>query len=304
MSYVTGRNGVCASVIVTLVLFMASLPVSAATATCQVTNKSTGARYTQLKAAVRAAKPGQKLDIKGVCGRASIDKNLTIKGVRSPTLGRATIDANRKGAALFVAGGTTVTLRSLTVRGGDLWDGGIINRGSLTLVSVTVRDNKGGGVDNEGALHMYGTTTITGNSADYGGGGVYNEGSLYMYDSSSISGNTAKNGGGVYGAGPVTMNGSSSISDNSATDGGGIYSGSTVTLNDSASIHSNTAYANGGGVNTYITLTMTGASAIHSNTAAVGGGVYVDFVDGLVGVVCGTNVYGNSPSDCAIEYEF
>jgi hypothetical protein len=159
-------SGLAASVALLAALMVA--PASGASSTtCRVTNKSSGVTHTQLKTAVKAARSGQVLTVKGRCpGRSSISKDLTIKGVRSPTVGRPILDGQRQGTVLFVGGGAMVTLRSLTVQGGR-YACAIVNRGTLVLESVKVSGNKGGGIDNYGALTLSGRTIVSGNSASY-----------------------------------------------------------------------------------------------------------------------------------------
>jgi hypothetical protein len=76
------------------------------------------------------------------------------------------IDGNRLDRVLEVHEGTKVTVRGVTIRGGDVTrgsgdaGGGIVNFGDLKVVSSTLTDNSaadGGGIFNFGTLEIRGT---------------------------------------------------------------------------------------------------------------------------------------------------
>jgi peptidoglycan-N-acetylglucosamine deacetylase len=169
---------------------------------CRVHNEATGVTEPSLKRAVRAASTGDHLTIRGTCvGSARIGRDLTITGVRTETSGPPTLDAIGRGPVLAVRPGRSVTLRNLSVQGGER---GIHNQGDLTLDDVIVRGNTaavGAGVYNAAGstLTLNGTTSIRDNTATTLGGGVINAGLLVLNDSSSITRNTAASvGGGIY----------------------------------------------------------------------------------------------------------
>ncbi len=305
---------------------------------CKVRNVTRGGSYTSLAAAIKQARNGNKLTVRGICsGRARItNKKLTIVGVRTSTSGAPTLRGTGKGPVLTIVGDfANVTLKKLIIRGKptqilDYDGGGIFNMARLTLRNVTVNWFKtkgyGGGIHNlEGTIRLLGTTRVQGNKAAIGSGIYNNSGSIVVGGSSMIQRNK---GVGIYSDGPlaevhvrwnssvrnntgagirgghgkVTMSGRSVISGNTAEQGGG-FSGEDLTMNDSSSITGNTATYQGGGVFTGGLLTMNDASSITGNTSQIqAGGVYAQSWATLVGVTCapetGANVYGNTPDDC------
>ncbi len=79
-------------------------------------------------------------------------------------------------------------------------------------------------------------------------------------------------------------------------EGGGILNRGTLTLRD-VSMHSNRA-TSGGGILNIGHLALRGSSSVRNNTATESGGGILDRGT-LAGVVCGGNVHGNTPDDCA-----
>ena len=120
----------------------------------------------------------------------------------------ATIDANSKGRVLNVASGANVTIKDITLKGGNATSGGCIymNSGS----SVTIKTG----------------TSITGNNASQKGGGIYSDGGTLTINGGTISSNTISSprasgddgGIGIYiKGGSMTMTGGE-ISANNKTD--------------------------------------------------------------------------------------
>lgn len=174
---------------------------------CLVRNLDTDVVKRDLQDAVDAARAGQRLTVRGTCkGSTAIRKDLHLRGVQTETSGTPTLAGAGPGTVVTVASGAEVTIRSLTIRDGAAEDlgGGVLNRGSLTLLDVVVHDNaaaRGGGIANDaGTLTIDGTTSIRANTAGDVGGGLYNRlGTVTMAVTSSVTGNTASvSGGGVY----------------------------------------------------------------------------------------------------------
>jgi hypothetical protein len=243
------------AIIVALAVVMALGATSASAAppaACRVKNTTTGKTYTALQAAVDAASKDDRLTVQGTCiGGTLIDEELVIEGVSSRASGKPTLSGTEGAPVVAVESGVEAQLRSLVIRDGDAPEGAaILNRGTLVLRDVVVRDNypsgAGGAVNNEGTLSLYGASSIR-DTRDYaaGGGAVKNDGILTLNDSSSISDNYAagfdQGGGGVLNRGTLTLNDSSSIRDNDAPFGAGVYvdAGATLTLNDSSTIRDN-----------------------------------------------------------------
>jgi hypothetical protein len=243
---------------VALLIPMTASSVSAAPTDCRIRNVGTGTVHTSLQKAIRAARHGHKLTIKGICkGTARTGKSLTFVGINTPASGRATLDGAGVGPVLRIKAGLIVRIKNLRIRNG-------------------VGD--GGGIWNKGKLVLRGRTIVTGNDAVTGhGGGIYNEyGLLKVLDRSKIVRNDAPQGGGIYNNyGTVVLGGSSSVVGNKAAYyGGGIRNNAgTFVMRGSSSVHHNTALGLGGGGLAY-------------------------FGDNLIGVVCGGNIHDNTPDDC------
>jgi len=299
------RLVIAAMLALALILTLEASPAAVASPeTCRVTNTDSGRTYTRLQQAVRAAKPGARLIVKGTChGGTSINKDITIVGKKTKRTGRPVLDGKDKARVLTIKPKVKVSVRSLVIRNGKATripsGGGISNKGRLRLKDVVVRRNeatRGGGIYNEGVLRIRGRSVVSGNGSRNGlynvgrvvlegvarirenccAEGVYNEGVLVMKDRSAISDNDGwRTGGGVENRGTLTMNDASSISEDSYL--GGVRNHDTLTMNDSSSIRDNSAgggYAagfgfagHGGAVHNYGTLAMNGQSSIHGNRA-------------------------------------
>ena len=270
-----------------LLTLEASPAAAASSKACRVRNTSTGQTYKRLQQAVKAAKPGARLVVKGTChGGTFIDKSLAIVGTTTERSGKAVLDGDGKARVLTIKPGIAVNIRNLTVRdgaasverdsmgrplpktGGD----GIVNRGKVTLRDVVLTKNGAGAYEGTGTIINEGRMRLLGHSivrANYGGvanqgrlvladdtrirdnmGGVSNAGVLVMNDASSIKGNFEGGhaGAGVQNDGSLTMNGTSSILDHRID--GGVRNNGALVMNDASSIHDNwsgTTYLGPGG---------------------------------------------------------
>ncbi|MDX2074839.1 MAG: hypothetical protein SFZ02_00285 [bacterium] len=106
------------------------------------------------------------------------------------------------GAQIFnVAGAGGLTLKNITVSGGNAMQGGaIFNAGTLALEDVVLENNSatdGGAIYNTGSLTMDGGA-IQNNIATNFGGGIYNVGDTLDLDGVNIRDNSAVEGSGVY----------------------------------------------------------------------------------------------------------
>jgi CSLREA domain-containing protein len=160
---------------------------------------------------------------------------------------------------------STVKMSNLTIENGSVstsssfdFGGGILNRGDLTLLSCTVRNN----------------------SAGEQGGGIYSDEYSLTVQDSTFSGNTATNkGGGIYNHldGDLTVT-NSTFSGNRATkeDGGGICNVGNLTLSNSTfSGNTTDEYGYGGGIMNLDWAKMTN-STFFGNTAAERGGGFAN----------------------------
>ncbi|MFO0999420.1 MAG: hypothetical protein U0936_03720 [Planctomycetaceae bacterium] len=139
--------------------------------------------------------------------------DLDIKGstiIRGVSAASTIINASDLDRVFHVFPGATLTLDSLTIRGGEAFDGGgIFNEGTVILRNVNVianeAFNQGGGIFNTatGILNVA-NTSIDNNIAGSRGGGVNNLGrSAYL--NTTIAMNTAiSRGGGVFNEGTST----------------------------------------------------------------------------------------------------
>ena len=272
-------------VAVAIMLALVAAPADAASKGCRVANKATGDTYARLQPAVRAARPGTVLVVRGTCrGSTAIGKRLVIRGEVSAR-GKPILHGDQRVRVLLIRAKGDVVLKDLVVRGGRHRSGaGITNRGELDLRNVAIRANESYGIHNRGVLRTWGatrvsrndrgisnrsrlvlrgSTSITGNRYT----AVWNEGTLVMRGTSGIGRNCWEArrvtcAGGIHNKGTVVMNDKSSISDGVAPGVNNITPGSVLVMNDSSSIHHNRI---DGGVVTIGVLTMNDSSSIHHN---------------------------------------
>jgi hypothetical protein len=185
----------------------------------------------------------------------------------------------------FIAPGTSVTIRDMTIRHGNPTiepesGGGIRNEGTLILENVVIRDNSasaGGGILNDGTLTMI-NCTVADNEARGGGshytecktgGGIKNmAGEMTLINTTVRNNHAEAKGGGIHVAcnGTLTLMNSTISGNYSASDGGGIF-------------------LNGVGIFTH--------STISQNEAKSAGGVSVEG-SGEVGLVRGQLSFTNT----------
>jgi peptidoglycan/xylan/chitin deacetylase (PgdA/CDA1 family) len=202
---------------------------------CHIRNRESDRVSGSLAAAVKAARKGHHLTVRGTCvGSTAIGKDLTLRGVSTKDSGPPTLDGRRRGTVLTVRRGATVTLRELgIIRGKARSGGGVVNLGSLTLLATDVSRNRartfGGGILNRGGLVIGGDSTVRGNRAK-DGAGLTNRGTASLRGGSSITRNDASGyGGGVYNKGHLAMSAGSVVARNEAgTAGGGLLDASTI----------------------------------------------------------------------------
>ncbi len=169
---------------------------------CRVKNLSTGVTKGSLRKAAKAASPGDRLTLRGICrGTTTLGKDLTIRGTHTRTSGPPALSGMDRGTVVTVAAGTAVKIVGLTIRGGAAkHGGGIVNAGDLRLRDVIVRGNRatavGGGIINRGSLIITGSSSIRGNTSLDRAGGIRNMGTLKLAGDSSIKRNTASSSAG------------------------------------------------------------------------------------------------------------
>jgi predicted outer membrane repeat protein len=231
--------------------------------------------------------------------------DVTIGGLGA---GLLTLDAAGTSRVFSIDTGVVATINGLTITGGNPGagqsGGGILNRGTLTLASVTLSGNESSG-NGGGAVHSEGTLTLTntivnGNTSLAAGGGIAATGTLEV-SGSTISNNTSANSGAgiTFADGTLTITGStisantttsagggvffgdgtlivtdSTISDNAATDGAGIHAGGVIQISNSTFSGNIVAAVLGGGGGLFSTATGTIHNSVFTqNQAHYGGGI-------------------------------
>ncbi|MDD5274228.1 MAG: choice-of-anchor Q domain-containing protein [Methylovulum sp.] len=199
-----------------------------------------------------------------------------------------------------------VLLKSITIQNGRLYTppsdkvldegGGVLNKGSTTMVNSVVSANitggNGGGIANLGKLNII-NTTIAGNGVDgwikfydpthFKGGGIFNSGDLTL-TYSTISGNSARGffdlgyyiqietgySGGIHNIGRATIT-NSTISGNFSKFVGGINNDGTLTLTNSTISDNASVYPGiSGNIINYGTMNLT--NTIIANNQSESGG--------------------------------
>lgn len=160
-----------------------------------------------------------------------------------------TIDGNRKGTVLTIAGPTQARIRNITITGGQgssgpnsNWAGGVFNTGRLTIENSSLFANiagRGGGVfnygDGAGASLILIRSTLSSNVATGMGGGIANAAAdggdaAVRVENTTLAGNYAvAGGGGLF------------------NDAGGGTAGAALIY---ATLGTNTATSGGGGIHT------------------------------------------------------
>jgi hypothetical protein len=291
------RLAVATALVLVFILTLEASPAAGASRkACRVENTGSAQEYERLQQAVDAAKPGARLVVTGTChGGTYIDKDIAIVGQQTERGGKAVLDGDGRDRVLKVRRGVRVAMSDLTLQDGKTADrrgAGLVNRGTLRLTRVVVRNNRskydGGGIWNIGTLRLTDSRIRENETGDIVGG-IYNDhGTVTLNGTSGINANL---GQGVSNWGTLTMNDGSRISRNrfngGSTHGGGVLNAGTLTMNDTSTISHNEAVEGGGVFNYHGALVMNGASSIVGNRVGNryggvgwlrpdGGGVYLD----------------------------
>ncbi|MFE0601752.1 hypothetical protein ACFW2T_03825 [Streptomyces sp. NPDC058892] len=269
----------------------------------------------------------------GNTGLTPVTGNIKVAGSRS-TIARSSSAATNF-RVMEVGTGASLSLTGVTLANGHLpgeLGGGVLNNGTLTLNSSTVRDSfgtYGGGIASIGPLLTLNSSAVRNNSAGFGGGVLLGGlGSKLVANSGTVRDNSASNyAGGVGTGGPdqeivlrsVTIKGNTSpglggglaigapgntidaiggsITDNTGRIGGGLAvgaPGSQVRLSG-VTIARNEATSLGAGMYTTGPLRMSGGSLRDNTSAGTGGGLHYD--GGDTATLVGVTVRGNSATD-------
>ncbi len=235
-----------------------------------------------------------------------IDKSLTIRGgystafVEPPDLQArpATLDAQKEGRALFIAGDINPTIEGLHLTGGTasgLGGGGLLLNdagGGVYVISATAtfRGNRvfsntavlGGGLFLKNSAAILSGNTVSSNHAFAIGGGLY----LHVSDAALVGNIVTANSAGGLGGGLYLVLSDAALSGNDVSGndavgpGGGLY----LFLSD-ASLRSNIVVANSagsGGGGLYLSssdASLSGNTISANGTSRQGGGLYLDRSD-------------------------
>ncbi|MCB8978546.1 MAG: hypothetical protein H6657_14080 [Ardenticatenaceae bacterium] len=263
----------------------------------------------------------------------SISRSVILVGAGS---GQTIIDGNAADSVIMISGAVNVSISGVTIRNGDasgVDGGGLLNEGSTVTLSNSVVENNlapnGAGITNDGTMTLNSVTvrnntadelvnnvsicndcagggilnldvmTVTnsiihGNKADFGGGidnaamGHLTATNITVYD--NVAENTVSQGGGIENLGVMSVTGSE-VRNNTARNGAGLFNEGTLTVS-SSNIHDNTADGRGGGLHNSFSLTVQ-TSNIHHNQAGGGGGGGISTESGTV-VLDQSAVYSNT----------
>jgi cysteine-rich repeat protein len=213
----------------------------------------------------------------------TISRDVTIVGGGAES---AILDGDSAGTVVTVGAAATVTLRGITISGGQAAaGGGIVNDGTLTLDEVTVSDSvavaelpRGGGIFNRGMLALT-ASVVTRNHlslpadhdahlAELPGAGIYSDGGMVRLDRGS---RVEANEIATTGEGEIRGSGCGIF----AKDASVVITGGSAIRDNTIDIESRREGASAGGAGLSLiggSLTLDGGSAIEGNVATTSGG--------------------------------
>ena len=239
-----------------------------------------GCNYTTIQAAIDDALPGDTIRVAPGTYKEHLslyDRRISITGAGAA---KTIVSGDNDGRVMLLYANSTLTLSSITLRGGKVADnqgGGIYNDGILIVNDTRIVDNRasvaGGGIANFGIL-VLNDSLVAGNSAYVGnGGGIVNGGRLYVADSTIEYNNAAVRGGGIYhSVGTFTLLRSKVANNRAATGGGGVANFDFMSTADTK-IAANTTDGAGGGILNGGHLTAVNAT-FSGNRAGDGNSLY------------------------------
>lgn len=241
-------------------------------------------------------------------GQLDLKDTGGIQRITGPKAG-VTISGGGHSRVFEVQMGVTANLSNLAIVLGiaPAGDGaGLLNHGTVNLVSCTISGNVAGG--NGGGLANFGTANLGdclfSNNSAVNGGGLYNAaGGTANLDKCLFSTNNATgNGGGLFNAHTLTIS-ASTLSGNMAHDGGGLFNDnhSAATLIN-CTLFGNQATHRGGGVynNSTVAVLSLKACTVSGNSAdadtLAGGGLYSGGTLDLNITIVASNTKTSSPT--------
>ena len=240
---------------------------------------------------------------------AVVVKSVTIRGgytaanwnTPNPATNLTTLDAQRQGRAMTIAGSINVTIEGLRLTGGSASRTGVaVYTATITMRSNVIYDHQFRGVFFQSSNATLSNNTIINNTASWSsslnGGGLTFLYSTAALDGNLIQGNVANTnrigqGGGIsFYESTATLTNNTIVSNTASTGnlgrGGGLYSEySAITLNGNT-IRGNVATTRDNGYGGGAYIIMSDGSALNGNTIAnntastaavgLGGGVLLD----------------------------
>ena len=206
--------------------------------------------------------------------------------------GHIAISANNAwGRRVFkVAAGTTLTLRNLTITGGQ-----------ATTECSSVDDGQGGGVHNQGTLNIE-SCTFVGNSATGmnactgNGGALYNAGTMSVVNSVFSNNSTKGYGGAILNSGTATITGSTFLNNaaQGGYGGGAIFNfGTLIVANSTFAQNTVIAYSRGGGLYNHTGTATLINNTFAFNSATTGSDIYNSNVPGSATLNLYNNILAN-----------
>ena len=197
------------------------------------------ASHCTLREAIHYAGMGDTINFAASLSGATITltSSLYIGGnliIDASALGeRVHISGNHSVLVLFVDVGAVASLNFLEIINGgtDGWEGGIFNRGLLTLTNTRLADNALG-INNESTLTV--NNSIIENNGGLHGWGVYCEGGQVNITGSTIRGNGGETGGGISASSlcPVNVSNSTITANDEGIRNSGTMTLQNVTISD------------------------------------------------------------------------
>lgn len=219
-------------------------------------------------------------------GQLVIANDVTIE---VPDSNGLTIDGNGASRVLAIDNGANVTIRGLTIIGGDTPSngGGILNNDStLTLIDCSISGNRGGA-----------------------GGGIFNVRGSLTLSNCTVNNNRGRGGGGIFNQDGTVDLVNSTISDNiGILSGGGLSNNAgQMSLTHTTVTHNEVEIANGGGLTNDGGTVQLARSIVAGNTAFASatadcstfGGELQSLGSNLVGA--GTGCPASGSSDQSID---
>jgi hypothetical protein len=261
---------------------------------CDVCDDDEACPFQTVQAAVDAAGAGATITIcKGSYdGNVVVTKNLTLVGAGADD---TKLEGEDGGSVVTIADGVTATIRGVTISGGTgtflptegfVAGGGVLNRGTLTLVDAVVSNNRaerGGGILNfDGRDLTLDNTLVMDNRAVTDkpegtfGGGILNlfSGNLVIRNGSAIVRNRSLNSAGIHNNGKLEMTDSVVQNNVADFDGAGIINDEGDARLSNTVVRRNTAQAGRGAgiLNLGFNVIIENGSEIRENSAGTNGG--------------------------------